>query len=67
MSTIMFYYHTNHLHFNDSTIGVTHVIGWGGLVLIMFLLNHYFGASPIITNIVVSAIPTMLIEECHLQ
>jgi hypothetical protein len=46
---------------------VTHVIGWGGLVLIMFLLNHYFGASPLITKIVVSAIPTTLIEECHLE
>lgn len=41
LSTIMFYYQTNYLHFDSSFLGTSRLIGWGALMLGTFVYNRY--------------------------
>lgn len=41
LSTIMFYYQTNHLQLDASFLGMSRLIGWGALILGTFVYNHY--------------------------
>lgn len=41
LSSIMFYYQTNHLHLDASFLGTSRLAGWGALMLGTFIYNQY--------------------------
>jgi len=47
LSTVMFYYQTNHLHMNSSFLGTSRVVGWGGLMCGTFFYNRYLKHVPL--------------------
>lgn len=47
LSTIMFYYQTNHLHLDASFLGTSRLVGWGALMLGTFLYNQYLKNVPL--------------------
>eukprot|EP00250_Pteridium_aquilinum_P009791 c18939_g1_i1 orf=352-1632(+) len=47
LSTIMFYYQTNHLHLDASFLGTSRLVGWGALMLGTYIYNQYLKNVPL--------------------